>query len=117
MLLINPKSKTLEEDIRIYFKDVMYENVGFSQCRRGRFVVNLKDYFPIECLVLDEDDNVIDGYCGFPSPAYTWKDKLFAEHLRDLFKLDLDLEDYEALIERCQWEEDERYWIDEEIKG
>lgn len=86
--LIEPTSKTLEEDVDQLFASVFFEYPGQTfQIRRGRYIVNGHTY-PYECLLLDDNDTVIDGYCGFPLPWLHWKGTIFVDHLLELHKLE-----------------------------
>jgi hypothetical protein len=81
MFLIEPIDPTLEDFIHNTFGKEIFDAAGKSiQIREGPYIVNGHTW-PSECLVLDEHDNVIDGFCGSPLPWLPWKGKIFIDHL------------------------------------
>lgn len=81
MFLIEPLSSDLEDYVWKTFSKQFFESAGKSiQIRKGRYIVN-GHTFPSECIVLDSNDNVIDGFCGSPQPWLPWKGKIFIDHL------------------------------------
>jgi hypothetical protein len=80
-MLLEPISFDLVDFIHDDFSQVFFDAAGQSiQIRQGRYVVN-GHTFPHECLVLDENDVVIDGFCGSPLPWLHWKRRTFIDHL------------------------------------
>lgn len=85
---INPTSTVLVSDVKDLFGSIFFNSPGQTfQIRKGRYVVNGHTY-PYECLLLDKNDIVIDGYCGIPLPLLHWKGISFVDHLLDLNQLD-----------------------------
>lgn len=81
MFLIEPIDPKLEDFVHDTFGKEIFDSAGKSiQIRKGRYVVN-GHTFLCECLVLDEHENVIDGFCGSPLPWLPWKGKIFIDHL------------------------------------
>lgn len=78
--LIPPINKALWHDVNALRLPLFPRN---TQVRIGRYVIN-SDILPCECLFLDFDDNVIDGFVGSPVIELPWKGKTFTEHLREL---------------------------------
>ena len=79
-MLIHPKSKVLESDTKIIFKDLFLKGDIF-QARRGRYVANFYNGFVTEALLLDDDDNIIDGFVDYSMPYLPWKRIPFIVHL------------------------------------
>lgn len=103
-LLIKPLSSTLVSDIFVMFPEVYNKHTGYGQLRRGRFVINLCDSVPYECLVLNEFNSVIDGFIGSPLPFIKWRGEPMVEHLRRLFNLDF-LNGYDEVWSKDKIEE------------
>lgn len=80
-LVIEPKSKVLVSDVRVIFMDLYDYHDEYAQARRGRYVVNLIYGTPMEALLLDDDDNIIDGFVGHSMPFLPWKGIPFIVHL------------------------------------
>lgn len=79
-MIIPPKSKVLESDTRIIFKDLFLKG-DFLQARKGRYIANFYNGIPMEALLLDENDNIIDGFVGYSMPYLPWKRVPFIVHL------------------------------------
>lgn len=87
-MLIESFSSVLEADVMALFGKIFFQHAGQSfQVRMGRYVVNGHTY-PYECLLLNEHDDVIDGFCGSAIPWLQWKGLPFVDHLLKLKRMD-----------------------------
>jgi hypothetical protein len=95
-MIVQPKSKVLEADTaQIFYGRLNYN--GSSQNRIGRYVVNCYNMLICECLLLDDDNNVIDGFSIWPRPELPWKGIPFIEYLRKINSLG-HIENYDDVI-------------------
>jgi hypothetical protein len=107
-MLIPPKNKDLEKIAMGIFLGPLQMPSGDVQHRYGHYVIN-SHTIPNEVLVLDTDNNVVDGYCGFPMYQLPWKNRPFLIILNEL-----NDNKYEHLVKENEWRtvdytEDETY--------
>ena len=111
-MLIQPKSNTLISDIDVIF-DTHTLNLGYPiQERKGRYVIN-SQYGIAEVLVLNDDNNVIDGFCLYPVFILPWKSKPFVWHLAKLNNIklnDIFVDSYEEIDYNQDDYFDEQMW-------
>lgn len=84
-MIIDAISKTLYNDLLVIFPIDEWFG-GSYQLRKGRYVINTHMIIE-ECLVLDDDDNIIDGFSMMPILELPWKDEPFIEHLKRLHNI------------------------------
>lgn len=116
--IILPNDKSLCYTIDDMFGIELTLSGGKIQARRGNVIVN-SHYYIHEALVLNDDGNIIDGFCRTPLPYLPWKGIQFLEHLRILNRLEKeDIPEYyeytnnEKIYSSEEWMEHEYSDID-----
>lgn len=116
--MIKPNDKSLCYTIDDMFGVELTLAGGIIQARKGNVIVN-SHYYIHEALVLNDDGNIIDGFCRTPLPYLPWKGIQFLEHLRILNKLEKeDIPEYyeymndEEISSSEEWMEHEYSDID-----
>lgn len=102
---IEPRSKTLVSDITAIINNSRFvSNIDYHQLRLGRYVANIWHCGLIaECLLLNDDNDVIDGFVRGTVEHLPWKDKSFCEWLGHSPEYEFSIEDAQDDYEKHYW--------------